>query len=241
MAKKLQCLLLVMVTLCFALCSCNNDNEIHKGTDNDKLVGSWILIGEVYNRYFEFMPDGSMRYATAVTTETTEKNDQFCGEVPVVYWYKEFKVESEVEIYPEYSYTDGYGLEYKKNKDSNDIVRFTKDDGCRFVFDNENTFRMILSHEVYYGYRLKNSLLSDIDISEIWEDVGIDAQVQVPNIINLSKSDALMQLNMCGLVYEIIEKQNSTVPNGTVISTEPQEGTSVKDGSTVKVYVSAGQ
>ena len=63
---------------------------------------------------------------------------------------------------------------------------------------------------------------------------------EIPRIANLSTTDAQLQLRLQGLTAELVQKHDATVPVGQVIATNPAEGTKVKYGSIVQVYVSIG-
>lgn len=64
--------------------------------------------------------------------------------------------------------------------------------------------------------------------------------VPIPRIANLSTTDAQLQLRLAGLQWELVSKHDATVPENQVISTNPPEGTPVKYGTKVQVYVSIG-
>ncbi|MFT4187463.1 MAG: Stk1 family PASTA domain-containing Ser/Thr kinase [Aeromicrobium sp.] len=65
-------------------------------------------------------------------------------------------------------------------------------------------------------------------------------QEEIPNVIDLSFSDAESELTSLGFVVERIDQDNAA-PKDTVFQVTPTEGRSVAKGSTVKVYVSKGQ
>ncbi len=64
--------------------------------------------------------------------------------------------------------------------------------------------------------------------------------VPIPRIANLSVTDGQLQLRLAGLQYELVSKHDATVPENQVISTNPPEGTPVKYGTAVQIYVSIG-
>lgn len=64
--------------------------------------------------------------------------------------------------------------------------------------------------------------------------------VPIPRIANLSTTDAQLQLRLVGLQWELVSKHDATVPENQVISTNPPEGTPVKYGTKIQVYVSIG-
>ena len=65
--------------------------------------------------------------------------------------------------------------------------------------------------------------------------------VTVPNIVGMNSTDAQNTLTSLGLNYSIVEKKDTNVEKGKVISTSPSAGQQVEEGTSVKIYVSAGQ
>jgi eukaryotic-like serine/threonine-protein kinase len=63
----------------------------------------------------------------------------------------------------------------------------------------------------------------------------------MPNLVGLSQSQATGALNGDGLRYKIVDDYSNSVDKGLVISSSPQHGLPVKDGSTVTLTVSRGQ
>jgi len=68
----------------------------------------------------------------------------------------------------------------------------------------------------------------------------VTKDVKVPNVVGLSEEDARKIFESNNLIMEIEGTQSSDLPEGTVISTIPEEGTTVKENSVVKVIVSSG-
>ena len=69
-------------------------------------------------------------------------------------------------------------------------------------------------------------------------------EVQIPNVVGLSRDEAQQEIENAKLVFEVKgEEYNADVPEGYVISQEPQymDSYSVKEGSTVSVVISKGQ
>jgi eukaryotic-like serine/threonine-protein kinase len=64
--------------------------------------------------------------------------------------------------------------------------------------------------------------------------------VGVPSVVGESQAKAVAQIRHAGLVPQVHQQVNATVPAGQVIKTSPQFGTKVKVGSTVNLYVSSG-
>ena len=70
-------------------------------------------------------------------------------------------------------------------------------------------------------------------------------EVQMPNVVGLSKEEAQQEIENAKLVFEVEkEEYNKDVPEGFVISQDPiymERFNNVKQGSTVKVVISKGQ
>ncbi|KQR17152.1 Stk1 family PASTA domain-containing Ser/Thr kinase [Cellulomonas sp. Leaf334] len=64
--------------------------------------------------------------------------------------------------------------------------------------------------------------------------------VQVPAVVGLTEAEAKEQITAANLLYERGEEANDTVPSGSVIKTEPVEGTEVEPESVVKAIISTG-
>lgn len=62
----------------------------------------------------------------------------------------------------------------------------------------------------------------------------------VPNVIGLQAAAATEQIVGASLVVEVEEAWSKTVPEGAVISTDPEPATSLEHGSTVSVLISKG-
>lgn len=65
--------------------------------------------------------------------------------------------------------------------------------------------------------------------------------VTVPNIVGMNSTDAQNTLTSLGLNYSIVEKKDTNVEKGKIISTSPSAGQQVEEGTSVKIYVSAGK
>ena len=63
----------------------------------------------------------------------------------------------------------------------------------------------------------------------------------VPNIVGMNSTDAQNTLTSLGLNYSIVEKKDTNVEKGKIISTSPSAGQQVEEGTSVKIYVSAGK
>jgi eukaryotic-like serine/threonine-protein kinase len=65
-------------------------------------------------------------------------------------------------------------------------------------------------------------------------------EVKVPGIIGLSEQDAKAAVEAKNLKFYVVSKEKSDKPEGTVISSSPEEGTPAKVNSEVRVYISSG-
>lgn len=66
-------------------------------------------------------------------------------------------------------------------------------------------------------------------------------KVKVPKIIGMSEADARSEAKKVNLTIEVVEREKSDKPEGTVVSCYPLEGTEVNQNSTIRVVISAGQ
>ncbi|WP_312458664.1 Stk1 family PASTA domain-containing Ser/Thr kinase [Proteiniclasticum sp.] len=69
----------------------------------------------------------------------------------------------------------------------------------------------------------------------------LEEEVDIPEIMGLTKEEAEDALEMVGLVLEVTGTETSEQPENTVIKVIPEEGTTVKKGVTVSVVLSAGE
>jgi len=66
-------------------------------------------------------------------------------------------------------------------------------------------------------------------------------QVQVPNVINMTRSAAETAIRNAGLAPSVTEENHATIASGQVIKQNPTANTNVNHGSTVNVTVSSGR
>lgn len=64
--------------------------------------------------------------------------------------------------------------------------------------------------------------------------------VSIPNVVGLNAATASNQLGQAGFTVTTTQQSSSTVPAGSVISTNPTAGTKASKGSTVAIVVSTG-
>ncbi|WP_245859189.1 Stk1 family PASTA domain-containing Ser/Thr kinase [Luteimicrobium subarcticum] len=65
-------------------------------------------------------------------------------------------------------------------------------------------------------------------------------QVAVPNVVGMTKDAATQELDKVNLKISALQAPSSERPEGDAASSDPKAGTQVDEGSTVKVYFSAG-
>src|SRR5436309_1105105 len=70
--------------------------------------------------------------------------------------------------------------------------------------------------------------------------LGVSLGVVVPDVRNLSLTDATTQLQTIGLQVQPVNERSSTVPKDAVIRQDPAAGSNVSPGSTVTLTVSLG-
>ncbi len=75
----------------------------------------------------------------------------------------------------------------------------------------------------------------------VYDDVAVTT-VTLPNLVNLTQSDATKQLRNAGLNVAISSTTqfSDTIPSGSVISSDPGVGAKVELGSTVTLVISSG-
>lgn len=72
-------------------------------------------------------------------------------------------------------------------------------------------------------------------------DKFASASVEVPDVVNMTREDAEKALEELGLKSEVSDTVNEPgVDSGSVVSTDPIQGTMVKEGFTVRLTVSGG-
>jgi serine/threonine-protein kinase len=65
-------------------------------------------------------------------------------------------------------------------------------------------------------------------------------QTKVPEVKNLSKDAAIVELDNNKLQYKFTEQESDTVESGKVIGTNPEEGSTVEENTQIEVYISSG-
>lgn len=67
-----------------------------------------------------------------------------------------------------------------------------------------------------------------------------NSEVKVPAIMDMTEENGRKEVEKLELVFTVLGKENSEKPEGTIIAVFPDEGTSVKKKSEVRVKLSAG-
>jgi serine/threonine-protein kinase len=70
---------------------------------------------------------------------------------------------------------------------------------------------------------------------------GGPVEVAVPNVVNKTQDQATAILQQAGFTVNVAQQNSNTVPQGSVISTNPPAGTTVGQGSAVQIVVSSGK
>lgn len=73
-----------------------------------------------------------------------------------------------------------------------------------------------------------------------FKGTGSKGDVAIPNIVGLKSDEAKKLVEAKGLKFLVVDNEKSDKPAGTITRCNPEEGTMVKSGSTVRVYVSGG-
>ena len=71
--------------------------------------------------------------------------------------------------------------------------------------------------------------------------IGSNTSVEVPSIVGEEYATASQTLTDLGLIPQKLSEANDDVPEGAVIRTDPESGTTVNPGLTIKVWVSLGE
>lgn len=85
------------------------------------------------------------------------------------------------------------------------------------------------------------SLLASVIVAGLSWFFLTGTKVVIPNVAGQTASTASINLKTVGFNVETVQVFSETVANGTVVSTDPKAGTSIKKGSTVGLKVSKGQ
>ncbi len=81
---------------------------------------------------------------------------------------------------------------------------------------------------------------ADTEVGIVVSSGAEQTNVNVPNVVGLSKSDATSELSDAGLKVKSVDTYSDSVPSGEVIGQAPPSGASVAPGTVVALLVSAG-
>lgn len=158
--------IIMMVCMLFSFSACGN--SIKEGKNNDQFVGNWVIIKQHTPNarmvmYWELENDGT-GYITDMRITTDENINIY--DSPSQDTMKDFFAdEDKISKVLAYSYTDGYGIEFKH---TDKVNKFIKDSNWSFEFlDNDNFVMSYIDESLpdgsvkYYGYRLSESVLTN--------------------------------------------------------------------------------
>ena len=127
--------------------------------------------------------------------------------------------------------TDRYGNVADENKSSKQ-----KESGFKNFVQNHKKLSVFLGLVILFFLAFGGTML--------FLNVTNPKEVDLPNVVGLSKEEAQTQIEAAKLKYEVDkEEYNKEVPEGFIISQDPSYSDkyhSVKQGSTVKVVISKG-
>ena len=106
----------------------------------------------------------------------------------------------------------------------------------KFVFE-ENYNTKVPAGEIYKQSPMAGRTVKEGQEIKLYVSLGTHYE-EIPPLTSMVSADAEALLKEKGLYVMVLEKVDVNVAPGTVISTDPAEGTMVESGSTVKVYVS---
>lgn len=122
-----------------------------------------------------------------------------------------------------------------KNRDKNQQSK--KEGKLKKIIKNHKKLSIVIGLILLFVLSLGGTLLA-LNLTN-------PPEVQMPNVVGLSKEEAKQEIENAKLVFEIEkEEYNKDVPEGFVISQDPiymERFNNVKQGSTVKVVISKGQ
>lgn len=93
---------------------------------------------------------------------------------------------------------------------------------------------LVIAAGFFSGWYLKSTKSAPKNQTATTKDVI------VPKIKGLNEKDAEAALKNVGLQLQVVSREKSDSPEGTVISSSPEEGETTKSNTEVRVYVSAG-
>ena len=123
------------------------------------------------------------------------------------------------------------------NKKSNQNKNGKKDGKFKTFIKNHKKLSIVIGLIILFALSLGGTMLA-LNLTN-------PAEVEMPNVVGLSKEEAQQEIEAAKLVFEVEkEEYSSEVPEGYVISQNPtymEKYNKVKEGSTVSVVISKGQ
>ena len=120
------------------------------------------------------------------------------------------------------------------NKKSNQNKNGKKDGKFKTFIKNHKKLSIVIGLIILFALSLGGTMLA-LNLTN-------PAEVEMPNVVGLSKEEAQQEIEAAKLVFEVEkEEYNSEVPEGYVISQNPtymEKYNKVKEGSTVSVVIS---
>lgn len=142
--------------------------------------------------------------------------------------------------YPEYEYSEAKVTknvkkeinQMKKNNNPDEIVakKITQDD-----LKGQNKLIVILA-SIFTGLVV---IITTIVL--LLPKITKSSKVEVPDVTNMTEAKAKTTLKKAGFVItETVEENSNTIEEGYIIKTNPSSGSTRKEGSDIKLYVSLG-
>lgn len=103
-----------------------------------------------------------------------------------------------------------------------------------YVYDSDKPDGTILSQDPVDGRNVKPGQEITVTVS------GGATEIPVPDVVNKEYRDAIREIEELGLTADPQFIDSDDVTSNYVISTSPEEGTVLKSGDTVTVYISTG-
>lgn len=117
-----------------------------------------------------------------------------------------------------YEWADKYSIKYEEKHEYSDTVAIGE----------------VIKYSVSSGKTIKNNEVITVVISD-------GKECSVPNIIGLSKSDAISKLKRANLGYNFVYQNSNKVLKDKVISQSISAGSKVSSGTTITVIISNGK
>ena len=107
------------------------------------------------------------------------------------------------------------------------------------VSDEEHKAGTIISQDPAAGEDIKKKGKIKVVVSSGSKEEA-DEPIYMPNIVGMTRKDAIDKLDDAGIAYRIVNESSETVEKDLVISTDPEAEKEVESGDTVAVHISSG-